>query len=62
MSPRYVRRLPTRREDLVAALIAGGLAAGIALVTFYLGRLLLARAPLDGPESLTEGIAEREDA
>jgi hypothetical protein len=62
VSARYARRRPTRRDDLVAGLIAGGLAAGIGLVTFYVSRLLLARAQLDVPESLTEGIAEREDA
>jgi hypothetical protein len=46
MSPYYRRRKPGLKENLEAGVLAAGLAAGVAAVTFYLGRLFLARDPL----------------
>jgi hypothetical protein len=46
MSPYYRRRKPGLKENLEAGILAAGLAAGVAAVTFYVGRLLLARDPL----------------
>ena len=46
---RWVRNDPDRRETLGAGLVAGAVAAGVGVVTFYLARLFLAREPLDAP-------------
>jgi hypothetical protein len=43
----YRRTTPGLRENLAAGLVAAGLAAGVAAVSFYLVRLFLAREPLD---------------
>ena len=46
----YRRTTPGTRENLGAGLAALGAAAGVAAVTFYLVRLLLAREPIaSGP-------------
>lgn len=50
MSPRWLRIRPTRRDDAMAGIVAGAVAAGAGLVTFYFARLLLARAPLEDPD------------
>lgn len=47
MSPYYRRTTPGTRENVTAALVSAGLAAGIASVTFYLVRTFLAREPLE---------------
>ena len=48
MSARWIRVPSEPRHDLTAALVAGTLAVGVGVVTFYLVRLLLAREPLPG--------------
>jgi hypothetical protein len=42
MSP-YLRLRPGRRENLLAAGVALGAAAGVAAVVFYFGRILISR-------------------
>jgi hypothetical protein len=49
----YSRTSPGVRENAGAGAVAFGLAAGVAAVTFYLVRLMLARVPLEDPD--TEG-------
>lgn len=49
MTPRYLRKAPSRTDTLAAALLSGTLAAGVGLVSFYFVRLLLSRDP--GPEA-----------
>jgi len=60
MSRFYRRTKPGLGENLRAKLVAGGLAATVAAVSFYLVRLFLAREPLDSlhPEVPGEGSAE----
>ena len=48
MSPYYRRTTPGPRENLTAGLVAGGLAAGVGALAFYLVRIFLARESL-GP-------------
>jgi len=58
---RYYRRTkPGLDENLRAGLVAGGIAATVAAVSFYLVRLFLAREPLDPLPSTDpeEGFAE----
>ncbi len=46
--PKFYRRTePGARENLGAALVAAGLATGVAATAFYLVRLFLAREPLE---------------
>lgn len=53
---RYYRRTdPGKAENLKAGLVAGGLAAAVAAVSFYFVRVFLAREPL---ESLPSPDAE----
>ncbi|MGD8362095.1 MAG: hypothetical protein PVJ04_11775 [Gemmatimonadota bacterium] len=47
MSPFYRRTTPGLRENLGAAVVAAGLAVGVASVSFYLVRTFLAREPLE---------------
>ncbi len=47
MSVFYQRSKPGLRENLQAGLVAAGLAAGVAAVSFYLVRLFLAREALE---------------
>jgi len=47
MSPLYRRTSPGKRENVGAALVAAGLALGVASVSFYLVRIFLAREPLE---------------
>jgi hypothetical protein len=47
MSPFYRRTAPGPRENLGAALVAAGLAIGVASISFYLVRTFLAREPLE---------------
>jgi len=47
MSPFYQRTAPGPRENWSAALVAAGLALGVASVSFYLVRTFLAREPLE---------------
>lgn len=58
MSPRYVRARPSRRDELVAGLVAGALATGVGLVSFYLTRLLLSRRALEELEVVSGEAAE----
>ena len=60
MSRFYRRTKPGPGENLRAGLVAGGLAATVAAVSFYLVRLFLAREPLDSlyPKVPGEGSAE----
>jgi hypothetical protein len=46
MSAYYRRTTPGTRENLAAALVAAGLAVGMASISFYLVRIFLAREPL----------------
>lgn len=62
MTRYYSRTSPGPRENLGAGAVALGLAAGVAAVTFYLVRLMLARAPLDAPETVTPGDPEGPEA
>jgi hypothetical protein len=55
MSPRWLRLEPGRRENLLAAGVALGAAAGAAAVVFYLGRILISRERV---YRLGEGEAE----
>ena len=68
MTRYYSRKTPGWRENLKAGLVAGGISAAVAAVTFYLVRLTLSREPLvrkalptAGPEPAgsgeTEGLA-----
>ena len=58
MSRYYRRTTPGLRENLTAGLVAAGLTAGVAAVSFYLVRLFLAREPLDPlPPHPPEGSA-----
>ncbi len=47
MTEYYRRKEPGRGENLRAGLVAGGLAATVAAVTFYFVRLFLSREPLE---------------
>jgi hypothetical protein len=58
MTPRYLRKAPSRTDTLAAALLSGTLAAGIGLVTFYFVRLLLSRDPISEAERPTNTEAE----
>ena len=46
MSRYYRRTTPGTRENLSAALVAAGLAVGMASISFYLVRIFLSREPL----------------
>lgn len=58
MSPFYRRTAPGPRENWSAALVAAGLALGVASVSFYLVRTFLAREPL---EPLPRALGGRRD-
>ncbi len=60
MSARWIRVPSEPRHDLTAALVAGTLAVGVGLTTFYLVRLLLAREPLPGGGPGPEAAPPRE--
>jgi hypothetical protein len=60
MSPYYRRTTPGVRENLGAALVAAGLALGVASVSFYLVRTFLAREPLDPPSPPSRSRRERD--
>jgi hypothetical protein len=66
MSRFYKRTRPGLGENLRAGLAAGGLAATVAAVSFYLVRLFLAREPLEplSPDDqggeIDEGAGEEE--
>ena len=55
MSPYYRRTEPGRGENLRAGLVAGGVAAAVAAVSFYFVRLFISREPM---EALKSGGAE----
>jgi hypothetical protein len=48
MSETWIRVPPERGDTVAAGVVAGAVAAGVGLVTFYLVRTLLAREPLSG--------------
>jgi len=52
MSRYYRRTEPGPGENLRAGLIAGGMAAAVAAVSFYFVRMFLAREPLEPLEAL----------
>jgi len=52
MSKYYRRTEPGPGENLRAGLIAGGVAAAVAAVSFYFVRMFLAREPLEPLETL----------
>jgi hypothetical protein len=56
MSVHYLRNAPTARETASAALISCVMGASVALVTFYLTRILIARDRVGAahPEELEE--------
>ena len=61
MSPRYLRRRPTREEEWASALTAAAFAVGVGLAGFYLLRLLVAREPVErsaAPARLEAGTGE----
>ncbi len=51
MSRYYRMKEPGRRENLRAGLVAGGVAAAVAAVSFYLTRLFVSREPLEPLDS-----------
>jgi len=51
MSRFYRRTKPGLRDNLEAGILAAGLAAGVAAVSFYFVRLFLAREPLEPLQS-----------
>lgn len=51
MSQEWIRVPPEPRDTVAAGIVAGAVAAGVGLVTFYLLRTFLAREPLKGPPS-----------
>ena len=61
MSEYFRRKQAGRGENLRAGLVAGGLAATVAAVSFYLVRLLLTREPLEPlpPVDATGGSTRR---
>jgi len=59
MTPYYRRTTPSASENLGAALVAAGLALGVASVSFYLVRIFLAREPLDPPSGPSSNRRER---
>lgn len=62
MRRRWIRNRPGRRENTVAAMAGMGVGALVAAVIFYLGRLLLAREPLEAPGEIERSLARREEA
>ena len=62
MSRFYRRIKPGPEENLRAGLVAGGLAATVAAVSFYLVRLFLAREPLDSLDPKVPGEGSGEDS
>lgn len=52
MIQRWIRVRPSTGDTVAAGVVAGALAAGVGLVTFYVLRTLLAREPLDEPASV----------
>ena len=59
MSRYYRMKEPGRRENLRAGLVAGGVAAAVAAVSFYLTRLFVSREPLEPLDSSgSEGTVE----
>lgn len=52
MTERWIRVRPSTGDTVAAGVVAGALAAGVGLVTFYVLRTLLAREPLDEPASV----------
>lgn len=59
MTPSHRRRRPRTEDTLKAAAIAAGAAAGVAAVTFYVTRILLAREPLSESGSARESREKR---
>jgi len=55
MSSFYRRTKPGPGVNLRAGLIAGGVAATVAVVSFYVARLFLAREPLEALPSTAPG-------
>lgn len=47
MNAPWIRVPPRARDTFAASLVAGVVAAGVGLVTFYLARTILAREPLE---------------
>ena len=62
MSARWIRVPSEPRHDLTAALVAGTLAVGVGVATFYMVRLLLAREPLPGGGPEREATPPHEQA
>ncbi len=62
MSRFYRRTKPGPGENLRAGLVAGGLAATVAAVSFYLARLFLAREPLESLHPNVPGQGSVEDS
>lgn len=56
----WIRTRPTVRDNVGAGLAAFALAASVGAATFYLVRVLLAREPLDLPESRQGSAVERD--
>lgn len=46
MSARWIRTPPDLRDDVAAALVAGALALGVGVATFWITRVFLARERL----------------
>jgi len=62
MSGFYRRTKPGPGVNLRAGLVAGGVAATAAAVSFYVVRLFLAREPLDPLPSLAPGVRPAESS
>jgi hypothetical protein len=50
MRVRYLRNEPGNKESLAAVVVAGTVAAGAGLITFYFARLLLSREAVGEPD------------
>ncbi|MGD8319862.1 MAG: hypothetical protein PVJ02_05395 [Gemmatimonadota bacterium] len=56
----WIRTRATVRDNVGAGLAAFALAAGVGAATFYLVRVLLAREPLDLPQSRHGSAVQRD--
>ena len=58
MSARWIRRPPERKDEAAAALVSAALGVGVALVAYYVVRLMLSREALSSPAPVERGPEE----